>query len=273
MSVDWYASKNVWMTGEIHDRIMMKLKNQKRKAGCKIVYVCDNASCHKDGSYSKIAFLLLPPNATSILQPLDQGIILSVKRRYKMKLAEKYLALYLAFVEKKEDVVAQLKQFDVVAATNMIAQAWRETSLIIIKNCFKKVSFIDPELGEEPEPEEPPVAPNPQLWRKVEKWLEMNFEEFVANEPPATTTAPMMDEEIVHMIHTENYAPEEDSEDEEDDILQTNIIKSASELLSIIEQQKAFLLKNKLPIKSCLSVRVCHPWKPVIFVQQAEGGY
>ena len=198
--------------------------------------------CHKDGSYSNIEFLLLPPNATSILQLLDQGIILSIKRRYKAKLAEKYLA----FVENKEDVVVQLKQFDVVAATNMIAQAWRETSSIIIKNCFKKASFIHPELGEEPEPEEPPVAPNPQSWRKVEKWLEMNFEEFVAHEPPAATTAPMTDEEIVHMIRTENDAPQEDSED---DISQTNIIKSASEFLSVIEQQKAFLLKNKLLIE------------------------
>ena len=216
MSVDWYASKNAWMTGEIHDRIMTKLNNQMRKAGRKILYVCDNASCHKDGSYSNIEFLLLPHNATSILQPLDQGIILSVKRRYKMKLAEKYLA----FVEKKEDAVTQLKQFAVVAATNMIAQAWRETSSIIIKNCFKKASFIHPELGKEPEPEEPPVAPNPCSWSKVEKWLEMNFEECVAHEPPAATTAPMMNEEIVHMIRTENDAPEEDSED---DISQTNI--------------------------------------------------
>ena len=35
---------------------------------------------------------MLPPNATSIMQPLDQGIILSAKRRYKKKLAERYLA-------------------------------------------------------------------------------------------------------------------------------------------------------------------------------------
>ena len=144
------------------------------------------------------------------------------------------------------DAVTQLKQFDVVAATNMIAQAWRETSSIIIKNCFKKASFIHPEHGKEPEPEEPLVAPNPCLWSKVEKWLEMNFEEFVAHEPPAATTAPMTDEEIVHMIHTKNDAPEEDSED---DISQTNIIKSASEFLSVIEQQKVFLLKNKLPVE------------------------
>ena len=30
MAVDWYASKNAWMTGEIHNQIMTKLNNQMR---------------------------------------------------------------------------------------------------------------------------------------------------------------------------------------------------------------------------------------------------
>ena len=34
---------------------------------------------------------MLPMNATSVVQPLNQGIIRSVKRRYKKKLAERYL--------------------------------------------------------------------------------------------------------------------------------------------------------------------------------------
>ena len=85
MAVDCYASKNAWMTGDIHDRIMTKFNNQMRAAGRHVLYVCDNASSHGKGEYSNIKVLRLPPNATSIIQPLDQGIILSVKRRYKKK--------------------------------------------------------------------------------------------------------------------------------------------------------------------------------------------
>ena len=133
-----------------------------------------------------------------------------------MKLAERYLA----FVESKKDAVQHLRQLDVVAATNMINQAWRETSSTIIKNCFKKASFIHPELGEEPEPEEPPVALNPHVCGvRWENGWKLNFEKYVADEPSASTTAPMMDEEIVELICTENDVPEEDSEDEEDDIV------------------------------------------------------
>ena len=47
MAVDWYASKNAWMTGDIHHRIMTKFNNQMRKAGCHVLYVCDNASSHQ----------------------------------------------------------------------------------------------------------------------------------------------------------------------------------------------------------------------------------
>ena len=106
MAVDWYASKNAWMTGDIHDKIMTKFNNQMRAAGHHVLYVCDNASSHQNQEYSHIKVLQLPPNATSIIQPLDQGIILSVKRRYKKKLAERYLIS----VENNKDANALLKQ-------------------------------------------------------------------------------------------------------------------------------------------------------------------
>ena len=37
MAVDWYTSKNDWMTGEIHHKIMTKFSNQMRTA---VLYVC-----------------------------------------------------------------------------------------------------------------------------------------------------------------------------------------------------------------------------------------
>ena len=68
MSVDWYASKNAWMTGEIHHQIMTKLNNEMRLSNRHILYVCDNASSHQVREYSHIKFLMLPPNATSIME-------------------------------------------------------------------------------------------------------------------------------------------------------------------------------------------------------------
>ena len=200
MSVDWYASKNAWMTGEIHHQIMTKLNNEMRLSNHHILYVCHNASSHQVREYSHIKFLMLPPNATSIMQPLDQGIILSAKRRYKKKLAKRYIAC----VENNKDANSLLKALDIVQATNMIASSWRETSSTIIQNCFCKAGFkhytVDPASKRE---EHPLPAPAPDVWNRVQRWLgDMQFDEFVASEPEAATAQSMSDQDIVNIVLT-----------------------------------------------------------------------
>ena len=214
MAVDWYASKNAWMTGEIHHQIMTKLNNKMRLSNRHILYVCDNASSHQVREYSHIKFLMLPPNATSIMQPLDQGIILSAKRMYKKKLAERYLAC----VENNKDANPLLKALNIVQATNMIAATWRETSSTIIQNCFHKAGFkhhaVDPAS---------------------------ETDEFVASEPEAATAQPMSDQDIVNIVLTESDAQDKSNDESEEEIPSASAIKTSVEFLAMIDQQKAFL--------------------------------
>ena len=103
-----------------------------------------------------------------MLHPLCSNLTrvsLSVKRRYKKKLAERYLIC----VENNKDKNALLNQFYIVAATNMVAKAWRETTSTIIQICFCKAGFKYHNMDVEPEPEEPPVAPAPDVWNKVQR--------------------------------------------------------------------------------------------------------
>ena len=244
MSVDWYASKNAWMTGEIHHQIMTKLNNEMGLSNRHILYVCDNASSHQVREYSHIKFLMLPPNATSIMQPLDQGIILSAKRRYKKKLAERYLAC----VENNKDANSLLKALDIVQATNMIAASWRETSSTIIQNCFRKAGFKHHAVDPAPETEDPLPAPAPDVWNRVQRWLgDVQFDEFAANEPEAGTAQPMSDQDIVNIVLTENDAQEESDDESEEEIPSASAIKTSVEFLAMIDQQKAFLKRNEMP--------------------------
>ena len=238
MSVDWYASKNAWMTGEIHHQIMSKLNNEMRLSNRHILYVCDNASSHQVREYSHIKFLMLPPNATSIMQPLDQGIILSAKRRYKKKLAERYLAC----VENNKDANSLLKALDIVQATNMIAASWRETSSTIIQNCFCKAGFKHHAVDPAPETEDPLPAPAPDVWNRVQRWLgDVQFDEFAASEPEAGTAQPMSDQDIVNIVLTENDAQDESDDESEEEIPSASAIKTSIKFLAMIDQQKAFL--------------------------------
>ena len=239
MAVDWYASKNAWMTSEIHHQIMTKLNNEMRLSNRHILYVCDNASSHQVREYSHIKFLMLPPNATSIMQTLDQGIILLAKRRYKKKLAERYLAC----VENNKDANSLLKALDIVQATNMIASSWRETSSTIIQNCFRKAGFKHHAVDPASETEEDPLpAPAPDVWNRVQRWLgDVQFDEFVASEPEAATAQPMSDQDIVNIVLTKNDAQDEPDDESEEEIPSTSAIKTSVEFLAMIDQQKAFL--------------------------------
>ena len=219
---------------------MTKLNNEMRLSNRHILYVCDNASSHQVQEYSHIKFLMLPPNAT--MQPLDQGISLSAKRRYKKKLAKRYLAC----VENNKDANSLLKALNIVQATNMIAASWRETSSTIIQN-FCKEGFKHHAVDPAPTTEDPLPTPAPDVWNRVQTWLgDVQFDEFAASEPEAATAQPMSDQDIVNIVLTENDAQDKSDDESEEEIPSASAIKT-SWILEMIDQQKAFLKWNEMP--------------------------
>uniref|UniRef100_U9TAP3 DDE-1 domain-containing protein n=1 Tax=Rhizophagus irregularis (strain DAOM 181602 / DAOM 197198 / MUCL 43194) TaxID=747089 RepID=U9TAP3_RHIID len=57
----------------------------------------DNARCHESeniNSLSNVKVHFLPPNTTSFLQPLDQGIIYSLKAQYRKLLCQNRIQAY-----------------------------------------------------------------------------------------------------------------------------------------------------------------------------------
>ena len=58
------------------------------------------------------------------------------------------------------------------------------------------------------------------------KFKDVQFDDFVAREPEVSTTQPMTDEEIINLVHTENDAPQEESDDAEDETPPAKLIKS-----------------------------------------------
>ena len=78
---------------------------------------------------------------------------------------------------------------------------------------------------------------------------DVQFDDFAASEPEALTTQPMMDEEIINLVCTENDAPQEESEDEEAETPPAKLIKNTNEFLAIVNQQRAFMKRNNIPVK------------------------
>ena len=97
---------------------------------CKILLLLDNAPAHPSADKLQsqdrtVTTMFLSANTISLVQPMDQGIIESVKRRYK-----KLLLRHLILEEKTShlSIPAVLKELTIKHAVYWAAQAWSETS-------------------------------------------------------------------------------------------------------------------------------------------------
>lgn len=75
-----YNQPKAWMTSNIMHSILTKLNAQMKAQSRSIRLLLDGVGSHPDdltspGRYSNIKVIFSPPNATSVLQPLDVGII------------------------------------------------------------------------------------------------------------------------------------------------------------------------------------------------------
>lgn len=124
----YFANKNAWMTNEIWNSILCDLNEKMKKQNRKIVLFADNAACH-------INWQFLPANTTSIIQPLDQGIIKSFKSQYRTIILRKQtLAL-----EVDQQLQEFTKSITILKAIYFVKRAWWMVTQRTIRNCFKKV--------------------------------------------------------------------------------------------------------------------------------------
>ena len=137
LPVDYFSNKKGWMTGRIFDEWLSRINRKMVYQDRHIAMIVDNASSHTHREYSNIKLVFLPPNTTSLLQPLDMGILRSVKSRYRKKIAE----IYLQGVEADQDKKTILRSLNFLRAVNLIAECWEETPRSVIENCWRRAHF------------------------------------------------------------------------------------------------------------------------------------
>ena len=82
LPVEYHANKKAWMTG-IFETLFKKFGEHMGRKGRKVLLFLDNATSHSDVHLCNVNLKFLPANTTSILQPLEHGIILAMKRKYR----------------------------------------------------------------------------------------------------------------------------------------------------------------------------------------------
>ena len=80
-----------------------------------------------------VDLIFLPPNTTSKLQPMDQGVIRSLKAYYKSLSFRKLIEA----IEKNKP----LPESSILDAVRMLDVAWGKTTKETVVNCFTKASI------------------------------------------------------------------------------------------------------------------------------------
>ncbi|KAG0414366.1 hypothetical protein HPB47_008495 [Ixodes persulcatus] len=128
------ANRKAWMTQEFFagwlksfDEVMVAEKR------C-VVLILDNCSTHNvQPQLSAVRLKFLPANTTAKSQPLDWGVIATVKALYKKRMCERVVLK----LQREEPLKVDLR-----AAINRITASWWQVKATTIQKCFRNAGFV-----------------------------------------------------------------------------------------------------------------------------------
>ena len=112
----------------------MKMQNRN------VVLFLDNATSHQESienNLLNIKLVFLPKNTTSMLQPLDAGIIRTFKLKY-CKLLIRYVIARVNDNERASDIIYEISTLKIIG---WVKSAWKEVASDTIKHCFEECGF------------------------------------------------------------------------------------------------------------------------------------
>lgn len=242
LSVHWYSNKKSWMTQEIMSEWLIALDERMVKKNRQILLFLDNASSHPTNLKLKsVKLVFFPPNATSLLQPLDQGIIWSFKVHYK-----KFFLRHVISQATSENSDKLATCVSVLNAIQWITMAVKFVSQTCVKNCFKKAGFETPvitlfdESVEEKELSELTEISCPNVQVREYLAIDENLCTDETNEDIRALISPTDHESI------EEKCLEDPQSSEEDDIEEEKCdVNSYEDALKYTSQLKKFMLNKE----------------------------
>jgi hypothetical protein len=79
----WINNKKAWMTAATMEEWLNMFNAKIKKDNRNAILFLDNATCHPKVTLSNVKIAWFPANATSVLQPMDMGVICTFKSHYR----------------------------------------------------------------------------------------------------------------------------------------------------------------------------------------------
>jgi predicted transcriptional regulator len=248
--IKYYSNKASWMTTIIFEDIMKNFNEKMARQGRHVLLFSDNCSTHKlKNKFSHVKIIFLPANTTSVLQPLDQGVIHSFKSIYRGKLAKKYLEI-IREAKLQTDYNPQTFniQFDLMDAIILAKHCWDLVSQETIENCFKKSGFGS---NTETSPEVVLFKQNKQLQQNLDQLTEelgedpISYNDYISCDD-SLKTSEVYREELIQDIYDGDTEIEGDGSDIEvvEEIELEEIIPTNLEVLNMVQKLNKWFLSR-----------------------------
>jgi hypothetical protein len=148
LDLEWRSNAKAWMTGKIFREWLIWFN--KRMTARQVLLLVDGFSAHEAGlnlleeegiEIANVKVVFLPTNATSLCQPLDQGIIRAWKAYYRRQ----WLKFAIQEYEAEQDPDNRM---NVLQALRWSMKAWDEDITgTTIANCWLKSRVLGPKYG------------------------------------------------------------------------------------------------------------------------------
>ncbi|XP_063230823.1 tigger transposable element-derived protein 4-like [Bacillus rossius redtenbacheri] len=231
--VDYVNSSNAWMTGDLFSKWLIKLDKKFIKEKRQVVLFIDNCTAHNTIPVLKcVKVVFFPANMTSVVQPMDQGIIKNLKHFYRTLLVENILA---------GDGNALKIKLDILQASRMCKQAWDRVKPETIKNCFKKAGFVktEDETVEATEAEAIPAAVDG--WENVGADPTISYEDFLNVDEDVAVCGDVTDTEIIaEVLGSEKQDDDGEGSEEEIAGVEEEPVPSAADAMNHIKELRRF---------------------------------
>lgn len=165
LPVYYTHQKSAWMDSVLfkrwfYDQFVPEVSRflKKQHLPVKAVLLMDNAPSHpteEELRRGEIVVKFLPPNVTSVLQPMDQGVLENIKKNYRRLLLE-----HLLESTENSDLISSLRSISIKNVVYWISQAWDSVQESTIQKSWSKLSVCsdDSNLGTDSEDDDLPLS-------------------------------------------------------------------------------------------------------------------
>jgi hypothetical protein len=143
LPVIWRNHKKACMSAATMEEWLNMFNAKMKKENINAILFLDNATCHPNVTHSNVKIAWFPANGTSVLQPMDVGVIYTFKLHYRQFLMQ----ALIANIEEADSSCVLARSVSVLDAVNWTGLAVKKVKAETVTKYFAKAGFGESDVA------------------------------------------------------------------------------------------------------------------------------